>query len=860
MPLRRSQPVLLLIALFVIGSRATVRAQLGDAKDPPGTIQKEVWRRWNVPPAPPLSPEDALKSFRVAPGFRLELVAAEPLVEDPVAIAWDADGRIWVAEMRGWMRNVDGDGEHEPVGQVAVLEDLDGDGHIDRRVTFLDELVMPRAVAPVQGGVLVAVPPKLLFCSDTDDDLKADHCTSVAHYGSTANPEHTDNGLMLSLDNWMYSAKSEQRLKFRNGNIIREETNFRGQWGITQDDNGRIYTNNNSHYLYVDLFPFHYLARNVHLPFRRGMNRRAIVTEEHPVHPIRVNPGINRGYAMVSLREDGRVQRPESASGPVIYRGDQFPSEFYGNAFVPLPAANAVAGFVLREDDLGFEVRHRLYPDARWGKREFLASTDERFRPVNLYTGPDGCLYVVDLYRGILEHRIYMTTYLRKQILERGLDKPLGLGRIYRVVWEASTLRDNRPSLSKSSSETLTRHLSHPNGWWRDTAQRLLVERRDRSIIAALEELVRDSSDPVGLIHGLWTLEGMDALEEDVVLRAMQDFSPRVREAALRVSDSLDKRNTGEEFLRRTEHLVEDPDPRVRIQAVFSLGEFHGDGVDGVVRALLRHGTDPYLRQAALSAVPNRELAVLVRLLEDFTDRSGMREVVADFASTIFNSREIASIEKMFELIAATPDKERRVALLDGILRIAREDGYTRVMLSGEPNLTALRESSSPGINARVEELIGATTWEGDPRLAAGGRPLAPLTRQQKKLAGVGRSLYGQYCAVCHRDNGAGQSGVAPSLRSTDWILGEAEPLIKITLQGMTGPVTIGTESWDETMPGFVQNPLFDDAGVAGLLTFLRRQWGNSAQPIEVDTVRSVRQATGKRTEPWTAEELRKSQ
>src|SRR4051812_19376251 len=428
-----------------------------------------------IPPAPVVPPEEALKTFKVAAGFRLELVAAEPLVHEPVALSFDADGRLWVAEMRGYMPDIDGKGEDQPVGDVVVLEDTDGDGKFDKSTVFLDKLVLPRAIACVGDGVLIAEPPNVWFCRSTTGGLKCDQKTLVTStYCSRAAVEHTANGLLPAMDNWIYSANSTMRFRYENGRFTTGTTRSRGQWGITQDDLGRLFYNSNPEFLRGDLLPCY--AADAHAGKAPGVGVQ--IVKDQSTWSARVNPGVNRGYQKGQLREDGRLSNCTAACGPVIYRGDNFPAEFEGNAFICEPAGNLVTRRVLKEEN---DTITSTNPYAK--TVDFIASTDERFRPVNLYTGPDGCLYIADLYRGILQHKLYITSFLRKQMLDRGLDKGLGLGRIYRVVSEAKPPGPS-PKLAKASSADLIRALSHANGWWRDNAQRLLVDRKDPAALA----------------------------------------------------------------------------------------------------------------------------------------------------------------------------------------------------------------------------------------------------------------------------------------------------------------------------------------------------------------------------------------
>lgn len=502
---RRGLPLLSCLLAACCGMPVT-RAQNGDKQ---GEVQRPLPADFLVPPAPPLSPEKSLATFRLPSGFRIELVAAEPLIETPVAMEFDPDGRLWVVEMRGYMTNPDGVGETNEVGRVVVLEDRDGDGRMDRRTIFLDHLVMPRALSLARDGVLVAEPPRLWFCRDTNGDGRADEKIEVTNdyatqndpkQGRNSNPEHASNGLMRAMDNWTYSLYYPWRYRDGPDGWRREASIARGQWGISQDDFGRLFYNSNSDQLRGDLAPDFYLNRN---PNYKAAGANIRIARDQSVFPVRVTPGINRGYQQGMLR-DGKLTSFTAACGPVIYRGDNFPPEFHGNAFVAEPSANLVHRNILLEQD-GIVTATNVYESA--AKTEFLTSTDERFRPVNLYNGPDGTLYLVDIRRGIIQHRIYMTSFLRQQVENRGLDRPVDQGRIYRVVHEGK--RPGRtPRLAQANRAQLIAALSHPNGWWRDTAQRLLVERKNPASTVPLRRLAVKSPDPLARLHSLWTLEG----------------------------------------------------------------------------------------------------------------------------------------------------------------------------------------------------------------------------------------------------------------------------------------------------------------------------------------------------------------
>ena len=750
---------------------APLAAQRGDRE---GHVMEQVWRRFEVPEAPPLAPREAMATLRVAPGFRVELVAAEPLVEDPVAMAWDERGLLYVVEMRGFMPNVDGIGEQEPVGRVVVLEDMDGDGAMDRGGVYLDGLVSPRAIAAVSGGILVGEPPNLWLCRSEAESGELPRCASRERLLDYGDPdpdllEHTENGLLWALDNWIYNAKSDRRFRLQGGpegpRIEVDPTLFRGQWGIVQDDVGRLYYNTNSRYLFADLIPADYaLANPEHQPRNGGIGASERLVHDETVYSIRVNPGINRGYVNSMLRDDGRLAVTTSVSGLVVYRGDQFPATFRGDVFVPEPAGNVVAHFDLAPGPLENGIptlvaEHRRYGDPDWVEREFLASTDERFRPVDAKVGPDGALYVIDMYRGILQHVRYVTTYLREYILEHGLDRPVGMGRIYRVVWEGNEdepapVRRDPPALENAAERIVA--LSHRNGWHRDTAQRLLVEDElDSASRAALRQVARDAPEPLARVHALWTLHGRGELDDTTLQHAFSANDPLIAVHGLRVGEhyfGIDRRDGHQ----RLSELLRSASPSVRTQALLTLGAVAVE-VDWA-RAMLavqvgNRSSNPFIRQIAVAA----QLAA-----------AGAAE---------------------------SPETSNSVALLtvDEVAQFNRGRGHYRA------------------------------------------------------------------CRSCHNNDGRGQEGLGPSLVHSPWVLGSPERLVALVLQGIEGPIEVHGETWDDLMPGFAADPRLPDTAIAALLTYIRRSWGNTADPVSPEVVTAVRQRTAGRVDPWTAPELTES-
>ena len=443
------------VIALLFGLLAHAQSQAAEPAPPPH-------KAFDTPPAPVLTPTEALGSFALAPGFAIEPVAAEPLIEDPVAIAWDEAGNLYAAEMRGFMPDTYGTGQEAPVGAVVRLSDQDRDGVYDRREVLADQLVLPRAVAIVNEGLLIAEPPNLWLCPNTDGSAATIDCDGrvlLGAYGDQpGSVEHAENGLLMGLDNWLYSAKSARRLRIVRGKLVSEPTLFRGQWGISKDNAGRLYYNTNSVLLLGDSYDAQVLVRagNSGAP---GLNAR--ISRRDRMFAVRVNTGVNRAYVPGVLREDGRLDQPTSASGMAVYRGDQFGPEHADDVFVAEPAANAVARLRLHRDGLKVSAEHMLYPDEQWTQREFLASTDERFRPVDVKVGPDGALYVVDFYRGVIQDHVFISDELRAQAKERGLERPLGIGRIWRVSRRDGG-RPEREFGAAAAPEALLAWLGHP--------------------------------------------------------------------------------------------------------------------------------------------------------------------------------------------------------------------------------------------------------------------------------------------------------------------------------------------------------------------------------------------------------------
>ncbi|MYF09812.1 MAG: cytochrome c, class I [Gammaproteobacteria bacterium] len=804
-------------------------------------------KAFDTPPAPVLTPAEALGSFALAPGFAIEPVAAEPLIEDPVAIAWDEAGNLYAAEMRGFMPDTYGTGQDAPVGAVVRLSDQDRDGVYDRREVLADQLVLPRAVAIVNEGLLIAEPPNLWLCPNTDGSAATIDCEgriSLGAYGDQpGSVEHAENGLLMGLDNWLYSAKSARRLRIVGGELVSEPTLFRGQWGISKDNAGRLYYNTNSVLLLGDSYDAQALVRagNSGAP---GLNAR--ISGRDRMFAVRVNTGVNRAYVPGVLREDGRLDQPTSASGMAVYRGDQFGPEHADDVFVAEPAANAVARLRLHRDGLKVSAEHVLYPDDQWTQREFLASTDERFRPVDVKVGPDGALYVVDFYRGVIQDHVFISDELRAQAKERGLERPLGMGRIWRISRQDGG-GPEREFGAAAAPEALLEWLGHLNGWQRDTAQRLLIADQGQGLRQRLAEIAA-SGPPLAAVHALWTLQGRGELTKADVLQALAHGDARVRLAGLEAgADLLSEAElrglmAGSEDRVFMQHLILSLAPHGASPAVRQhlVGQLVADGGNAYKRAAVQaaaFGQEPELLQGLLaSGAWNAEIEAATTFVANLVSQ-GLRGDSRQAAGWL----DVAAAQQGRAWLAR--------AILEGFFALTRDEGFARLQLA-EPHPVFSAEDSElwPAI-ARARRSV---TWPGDD-LPANAKPLTPLQQRHRER---GAQYYEAQCATCHGADGAGLESLGPPLAGTSWVTGPSEVLARIVLHGLSGPIEVNGEAWNGVMPGHAAMPGFDDETAAGLLTHLNRSWGHAGRAIDADFMARIRRETEGRVQLWTASEL----
>jgi putative membrane-bound dehydrogenase-like protein len=595
----------------------------------------------------PLTPEQARAAFRVAPGLRVELVAAEPAIESPVALSFDEDGRLWVVEMRDYP-NGPAPGQ-PPAGRIRLLEDRDGDGFYEHSTVFADRLLFANGLLPWRGGLVVTAAPHVVYLRDGKRE--------VLYEGFAAeNPQLRVSHPNLGLDNWVYVANGLRGGKVRRAgrpgspvvNLGGRDFHFdlvhdryeaisgMGQYGNTFDDWGHRFVCDNQHHLRHVVLPERYLKRNPYLAVSQVLED----TSELPLGAAGAGAKIyplSKNWTTSNLH----AGRFTAACSVFIYRGDLLPEEFRGAAFTCDPTGNLVHEEVLRQSGATFRSR-----PPRQGV-EFLATPDDWCRPVFLTLGPDGAMYVIDMCRAVIEHPEFMPPELQKRAdLTWGKDR----GRIWRIVPEGYQGKPARPHLSKAGVPELVKLLEHPSAWWRTTAQRLLLERQDRAAVPPLRELVASGKQPRGRLHAAWLLESFGSLDEALVLKLLADQHPRVREQAVLLSERWLPKSA--DVQKRVAALASDPDSQVRFQVALSLGEWDSDAIlEPLAKIALAGDADHWTREAVLSSVGRRAYALLfdhlskrdgfdaagntahARLLEELSVQVGARAARDEVAS-----------------------------------------------------------------------------------------------------------------------------------------------------------------------------------------------------------------------------------
>lgn len=572
----------------------------------------------------PVLPGQALATFQVAEGFNIEMIAAEPLLSSPVDMEIDEYGRLYVVEMHGYPLDKSGS------GNIIQLSDTNGDGIMDKRTVFKDKLVLPNGILRWKKGFIVTDAPNVLYLEDTDQDGKADKTDTLLTGFALTNPQHNMNNPLYGLDNWIYIAH-EGAVKTRDfaaefgdggtevhfmddrdtkslpvnagGRSIRfqpdkkwlEMTASRCQFGHSFDEWGNWFGCNNSNQGYHEVIANRYFERNPYLLAAGATQSMSDHLDAAEVFPTTSNPDRQL------LTNVGVMT---SAAGLTAYLGNAFPPPYNGRVtFITESVSNLVHVDALRDSGVSFAAG-RILPNS-----EFLSSSDAWSRPVNLYVGPDGALYVLDYYRRVIESPEWMS----KEAIEEGnLYDGVDRGRIYRITPKAGLKADwmKGLSLGDATTEELIEQLANPNGWWRKQAQRLLVDRRDSNAIPLLKATVNESGSPMARLHALWVLQGMDVLPYETIVRALKDSSAGIRVNGIRLAElHLNHLPQLEQSLWQ---LEKDPDPKVRFQLLLTLGYLDTQGSEKVRNAILFSDIkDKWVQIAALSGPPAKTAALL---------------------------------------------------------------------------------------------------------------------------------------------------------------------------------------------------------------------------------------------------------
>jgi mono/diheme cytochrome c family protein/glucose/arabinose dehydrogenase len=541
------------------------------------------------PDPTPKSPIEEMKHIYVPAGYHLQLVASEPMVSQPVAIAWDGDGRMYVAELNTYMLDVNGTGERNATCKIKLLEDTNGDGVMDKMTVFADNLTLPRTLQPLDHGRLLISQTwsNSVYCyQDTNGDGVADkNWLAYENHGTnTNNLEHQKSGLIWNLDNRLYLTYDQVRFTVSGDKAIADSL-LEGsppQWGLGNDDYGRLFFSSAG-------------SEDPALDFQQNLHYGQLNTPDrydpatfNPVWPIVTTPDVQGGLNRLRLK-DSTLNHFTASCGQSIFRGDKLPTELRGDLFICEPV-----GRLIRRAKVS-DVEGKVTLKNAYDKSEFLASTDINFRPVNTITGPDGCMYIVDMYHGIIQESEWTKadSYLRPKIQQKGLQMNVGRGRIYRLVNDNYKTSFARPHMLEETSAQLVDHLNSMNGWTRDNAQKLLVLRQDKSVVPALKTLAA-SGGQLAKIHALWTLNGLDAMDAETFGKALKDPDWQVRNTTVWI---------GEDFMKKDSHAIDmlekmstDLSADVRFQLLLSMRFVNSAKSTAIIADLIKnYPNDPML-------------------------------------------------------------------------------------------------------------------------------------------------------------------------------------------------------------------------------------------------------------------------
>lgn len=670
-----------------------------------------------------LSPEQALRTFEIEEGFEIELFASEPYVSDPIKLLFDEDGNAYVVEMSDYPYKPEpGNGQ----GVIKLLKDTDGDGAIDSAFVFARGIGDATSILPYDGGLLVAAAPNILYLKDTDGDGTADSEEILFTGFFENNSEAQITNFRYGVDNWIYMNNNGQRgeviftrrpdlgaiplggrdFRFRLDRNLFEAESGLGQYGLTLDDWGHRFFTQNTLHIQTAPVPGRYLYRHNYLPNYSavaniyGNDLRAYNVSEPPYWRVERSTGRQRQYDEAGLdRVEHIFGHFTGASGGMMYNAGLFPEEYYGSIFTAEVALNLVHRDVIEYTQEGPFLVAKRAPEGV--EKEFLASTDPWFRPTNNTIGPDGALYVVDMYRQHIETPVSIPDTLKED-----MDFLYGaeLGRIYRIYPTGKRPDLARPGLTSKPTSELVDILTHHDQWWRTNAQKLIVERQDKSVVDQVASLFHTHADPRTRLHALYTLEGLDALSAEQVRQAMSDDHSQVRKHAVILAERYPS------LLPDIIALADDSDAVVAFQVALSLGEFeNGAGVTNALAKLAaKYGHDAWFRKAILSSNIGSSVALYSELEGAgffASDNAGNKKFAEELAYIIGVRSDVSDYGRLFRSFPVS-DAEYEASIVQGFAngiqkstlseaqkqRVAADAGGLRVADSNKGTLDALRE------------------------------------------------------------------------------------------------------------------------------------------------------------------------
>lgn len=670
----------------------------------------------------PLSPEESMKKLIVAPGFKVSLFASEPHVFDPVSLEFDEEGNAYVIEMPDYPYEVEPGKGH---GRIRILKDTDSDGKIDQSSIFAENVTEATSMLPWKGGLIVTAAPNIIYLKDTNGDGKSDVREVLFSGFFQNNSEAQVTSLKLGIDNWIYANNRGQSgkvvfsktpdarpvevkgadFRFRLDRDVFELETGPGQFGQTINDWGHRFFTENSIHLQQAVIPWRYTHRHAFMPSSKFnvtiTDHEEIMFQEIPPAYWRSERSArrNRVFKEANLnRIEWEKGRFSGASGGTIYNGDALPKEFYGNVFTADVSGSLIHRDVLSQSETNPVMLAKRTDSEK--NREFIYSTDTWFRPVTFSVGPDGYLYILDYYRQHIETPVSIPDDLKAEMdFMAGSD----MGRIYRLLPENVSYQGVKVELKHATGLQLVDYLSHKNGWYRSTAQRLLLERQDKTVVPAVKSLFSTSPDPRTRLHALYVLEGLNALDEKIVKQSLLDSESGVRENGIMLAERYPK------MVKLLIPMVNDPSKRVSLQAALSLGQFEGKSVVAALAEVInKYGQNDWFRSAVLSSEAGSSVEILNSLIKDKTffimGESWKLSFIQDLSNIIgarYNKEQFSAYLKTLSTDLLSPANVQQAALKG--LKAGLNKSESTKELAAKLNTSSVEEVRQGFLTLRTE-------------------------------------------------------------------------------------------------------------------------------------------------------------